>query len=163
MDKAVPDARFVDQLGALIIARDDGLIGGIGISNVSLDHLTRATEVTEIVCVQNYFNIAARDSQPILDACNARGIAFVPFCPLGFPRAQRESIVTNGAVNDIAAAHDATAVQIALAWLLAIAPNVLLIAGTRTRTHLTENIAAFDLSLSDRDIALLDQEFTTGN
>jgi aryl-alcohol dehydrogenase-like predicted oxidoreductase len=163
MDKAVPDARFVDQLGALIAARDDGLIGGIGISNVSLDHLSRAMEVTEIVCVQNYFNLAARDSRPILDECNARGIAFVPFCPLGFPRAQRESITTNQLVNDIAAAHDATAVQVALAWLLAIAPNVLLIAGTRTRTHLAENIAAGDLSLSDRDIALLDREFTTGD
>jgi aryl-alcohol dehydrogenase-like predicted oxidoreductase len=163
MDKALPDARFVDQLGALITARDEGLIGGIGISNVSLDHLVRAMEVTEIVCVQNYFNLAARDSRLILDECNARGIAFAPFCPLGFPRAQRESIRTNQLVIDVAAAHDATAVQVALAWLLAIAPNVLLIAGTRTRTHLAENIAAGDLSLSDRDIALLDQEFTTGD
>jgi len=163
MDKAVPDARFVDQLGALITARDEGLIGGIGISNVSLDHLSRAMEVTEIVCVQNYFNLAARDSRPILDECNARGIAFAPFCPLGFQRAQRESITTNQLVNDVAAAHDATAVQVALAWLLAIAPNVLLIAGTRTRTHLAENIAAGDLSLSDRDVALLDEEFTTGD
>src|SRR6202047_2999816 len=64
MDKAVADQRFVDQLGALIVARDEGLIGGIGISNVSHDHLMRALEVTEIVCVQNFFNLAARHRQP---------------------------------------------------------------------------------------------------
>ena len=85
MDNAAPDARFVDQLGALMTARDEGLIGGIGISNVSRDHLMRALEVTEIVCVQNFFNLAARNSMPILDECSARKIAFVPFCPLGYP------------------------------------------------------------------------------
>lgn len=64
MDNAAPDARFVDQLGALATARDEGLIAGIGISNVSRDHLMRALEVTEIVCVQNFFNLAARHSTP---------------------------------------------------------------------------------------------------
>ena len=64
MDKAAPDARFVDQLGALMTTRDEGLIGGIGISNVSRDHLMRALEVAEIVCVQNFFNLAARHSTP---------------------------------------------------------------------------------------------------
>src|SRR4029077_12537453 len=95
MDNAAPDARFVDQLGALATARDEGLIGGIGISNVSRGHLMRALEVTEIVCVQNYFNLAARVSMPVLDECNAREIVFVPFCPLGFARAQRDTILTN--------------------------------------------------------------------
>ena len=64
MDNATPDARFDDQLGALMTARDKGLIGGIGISNVSHAHLIRALEITEIVCVQNYFNLASRDSLP---------------------------------------------------------------------------------------------------
>jgi aryl-alcohol dehydrogenase-like predicted oxidoreductase len=160
MDNAVPDARFVDQLGALTTARDEGLIGGIGLSNVSRDHLMRALDVTEIVCVQNFFNLAARDSMPVLDECSARKIAFVPFCPLGYPQAQRASILSNLFVNSVAAAHDASAAQVALAWLLAIAPNVLLIPGTRTRDHLAENLAAGGLWLADRDIALLNGEFS---
>jgi pyridoxine 4-dehydrogenase len=160
MDDAAPDARFVDQLGALKTARDEGLIAGIGISNVTRDHLMRALEVTEIVCVQNFFNLAARDSMPILEECSAREIAFVPFCPLGYPKGQREEILTNPVVNSVAAAHDASASQVALAWLLSTAPNVLLIAGTRTRAHLSENLATEGLWLSDRDIARLNQEFT---
>ena len=160
MDNAAPDARFIDQLGALTTARDEGLIAGIGISNITRDHLMRALEVTEIVCVQNFFNLAARDSMPILEECSARQIAFVPFCPLGYPKAQREEILSNLFVNSVAAAHDASAAQVALAWLLAIAPNVLLIAGTRTRAHLAENLAAGRLWLGDRDIALLNEEFS---
>jgi pyridoxine 4-dehydrogenase len=159
MDNGVADARFADQLGALVTARDEGLIGGIGISNVSRDHLMRALEITEIVCVQNFFNLADRHSMPILDECGAREIPFVPFCPLGHPRAQRDAILSNPVVTRIAAAHDATAPQVALAWLLAIAPNVLLIPGTRTRTHLAENLAAGDVWLDDRDIARLNGEF----
>jgi aryl-alcohol dehydrogenase-like predicted oxidoreductase len=160
MDKAAPDARFVDQLGALMTARDEGLIGGIGLSNITRDHLMRALEVTEIVCVQNFFNLAARDSMPILEECSARKIAFVPFCPLGYPREQRDSILSNLFVNSVATAHDASAAQVALAWLLTIAPNVLLIPGTRTRAHLAENLAAGRLWLGDRDIALLNEEFS---
>jgi pyridoxine 4-dehydrogenase len=159
MDNTAPDARFVDQLGALMNARDDGLIGGIGISNVSRGHLMRALEVTEIVCVQNFFNLAARHSMPILDECRAREIAFVPFCPLGHPRTQRDAILTNPGVTDVAAAHGASAAQVALAWLLAVAPNVLLIPGTRTRFHLAENLAAGSLWLGDPEIDLLNREF----
>jgi pyridoxine 4-dehydrogenase len=158
LDNAAPDARFVDQLGALVTARDKGLIGGIGISNVTLAHLTRALEVTEIVCVQNFFNLAARDGLPILEECLAREIAFVPFCPLGFPRTQRDAILTNPVVAGVAAGHDASTAQVALAWLLAIATNVLLIPGTRTRHHLAENLAVGGLSLNDHEIALLNME-----
>ncbi|MDT5244807.1 MAG: hypothetical protein QOD36_2183 [Mycobacterium sp.] len=160
MDNAAPDARFVDQLGALMTARDEGLIGGIGLSNITRDHLMRALEVTEIVCVQNFFNLAARDSKPILEECSAREVAFVPFCPLGYPKAQREEILINPVVNSVAADHEASASQVALAWLLATAPNVLLIPGTRTRTHLGENLAAEGFWLGDRDIALLNEEFS---
>jgi pyridoxine 4-dehydrogenase len=159
MDNDAPDARFVDQLGVLVRARDDGLIGGIGISNVTRGHLLRALEVTEIVCVQNFFNLADHNSLPIVHECTARNIAFVPFCPLGFPRTQREAILTSPAVADVAARHDATAPQVALAWLLALAPNVLLIPGTRTRTHLAENLGACGMWLQDRDIASLDAAF----
>jgi hypothetical protein len=83
MDNAVPDDRFVDQLGAMIQARDEGLIAGIGLSNISHAHLLRALEFTEIVCVQNFFNLVERKSLLILHECLARAIAFVPFCPLG--------------------------------------------------------------------------------
>ena len=159
MDNDVPDARFVDQLGVLARARDEGLIGGIGISNVTRGHLLRALEVTEIVCVQNFFNLADRNSLPIVHECAARGIAFVPFCPLGYPRTQREAILTNPAVAAVAARHDATPPQVALAWLLALGSHMLLIPGTRTRTHLAENLGACRLWLEDRDIAGLDAAF----
>jgi pyridoxine 4-dehydrogenase len=159
MDNDPPDARFVDQLRALVRARDEGLIGGIGISNVTRGHLLRALEVTEIVCVQNFLNLADRTSVPIAHECAVRDIAFVPFCPLGYPRTQREAILTNPAVAAVVARHDATAPQVALAWLLALAPNVLLIPGTRTRTHLADNLRACALWLDDRDIASLDAAF----
>jgi aryl-alcohol dehydrogenase-like predicted oxidoreductase len=157
LDHAVPDQRFVDQLGALVKARDEGLIGGVGVSNVSHRHLRMALEVTDIVCVQNAYNLANRSSEQVLNECTARGIPFVPFCPLGFPKAQRDAIRTNPVVNRIAASHGATPTQVALAWLLAIADNVLLIPGTRTRGHLAENLAAASLSLHDNDITALNE------
>src|ERR1700738_5578885 len=95
MDNGVPDERFVDQLGDLVAARDEGLIAGIGVSNVSGRHLQRALEVTDIVCVQNAYNLADRASEPVLNECTARGIAFVPFCPLGGPKEQTRAIRTN--------------------------------------------------------------------
>ena len=159
MDNDVPDARFVNQLGALVRARDEGLIGGIGISNVTRGHLLRVLEVTEIVCVQNFFNLADRNSRPIVNECSVRNIALVPFCPLGYPRTQREAILANRAVTAVAARHGATARQVALAWLLALGPHMLLIPGTRTRRHLAENLRACGLWLEDRDFASLDAAF----
>jgi pyridoxine 4-dehydrogenase len=159
MDNAVPDARFVDQLGALVTARDEGLIGGIGISNVSRAHLMRALEITEIVCVQNFFNLADRSSTPLLNECTARGIAFVPFCPLGWPKKQHDAIRTNPVVTGIAAGYGATPAQVALAWLLAVADNVLLIPGTGNRGHLAENLGAGLLSLSTDEVANLNAAF----
>ena len=159
MDNAVPDERFVEQLGALVAARDEGLIAGIGISNVTHRHLLRALEVTEIVCVQNAYNLADRSSTQVLNECTTRGIAFVPFCPLGWPKKQHDAIRTNPVVTDIAASHGATPAQVALAWLLAIADNVLLIPGTRSRGHLAENLAAGSLSLQDDEVASLSAAF----
>jgi pyridoxine 4-dehydrogenase len=159
MDKAVPDQRFIDQLGALVAARDEGLIAGIGISNVTHRHLLRALEIADIVCVQNAYNLANRSSTPLLDECAARGIAFVPFCPLGWPKRQHDEIRTNPAVTGIAASRGAAPAQVALAWLLAIADNVLLIPGTGNRGHLAENLAAGSLSLQDDEVAALDAKF----
>jgi pyridoxine 4-dehydrogenase len=159
MDNAVPDDRFVDQLGALVAARDEGLIAGIGVSNVSGRHLLRALEVTDIVCVQNAYNLADRASEPVLNECTARGIAFVPFCPLGWPKKQHHAIRTNPVVTGIAASRGATAAQVALAWLLRIADNVLLIPGTKSRRHLSENLAAGSISLQDDEVANLREAF----
>jgi len=161
LDNAVPDQRFVDQLGALVAARDEGLIAGVGVSNVTRRHLLMALEVTDIVCVQNVYNLANRSSAPVLEECTARDIPFVPFCPLGWPKAQHDAIRTDPVVNRIAASHGATPTQVALAWLLAIADNMLLIPGTRSRDHLTENLAAGSLSLQDDDIASLNEASIT--
>ena len=159
MDNAAPNQRFVDQLGALVAARDEGLITGIGISNVTHRHLLTAVEVTDIVCVQNAYNRADRSSETALQECIARGIAFVPFCPLGWPKTQHDAIRTNPVVTGIAAGHGATPAQVALAWLLAIADNVLLIPGTSSRRHLAENLAAGSMSLDDDEIASLSAAF----
>src|SRR6185437_7762712 len=101
LDDAPVDARFVDQLGALVAARDEGLIGGIGISNVTHQHLLRAIDVTDIACVQNAYSLADRSSQSVLDECHSRGIAFVPFCPLGGSRHEHAAIGTNPIVTEI--------------------------------------------------------------
>ena len=160
VENAVPDARFIDQLGALTAARDEGLIAGVGISNVSLAHLQRAVEVTDVVCVQNAYSLADRTSEPLLIECIARDIAFVPFFPLGGWDAQRDAILSNPVVTAIAARHGALPAQVALAWLLAIAPNVLLIAGTTSCGHLAENLGAADLALADDEIASLTNAFS---
>jgi len=160
LDGAPVDERFVDQLGAMVAARNEGLIAGIGISNITHQHLLRALEITDIVCVQNAFNLADQAARPILDECTARGIAFVPFGPLGSRKDINDAISTNPVVNDIAARHDATPTQVALAWLLAIADNVLLIPGTSSRGHLAENLAAESLLLQDDEIARLTMAFS---
>ena len=148
MDPSEPPGRQFDaQLAAMIQARDEGLIDGIGLSNVSRLHLLRAVDQTEIVCVQNLFNLADRDSLDVLTECTARSIAFVPFCPLGLPGARRRLLLTDPALTTLAARLGATPAQLALAWLLDLAPNILLIPGTRTRVHLAENLSAADVRL----------------
>ena len=144
-----PGRRFDAQLAALVQARDEGLIDGIGISNVARQHLLRATAQTEIVCVQNLFNLADQQSLDVLSECAARNIAFVPFCPLGWPGEVRHRLLTDPVLAALAVRLDATPAQVALAWLLDLAPNILLIPGTRTHAHLTENLGAADVRLDD--------------
>jgi pyridoxine 4-dehydrogenase len=146
---AVPDERFDAQLAALVHARDDGLIDGIGLSNVSRPQLLRAVEQTEIVCVQNLFNAVDQRDPDVLVECAERGIAFVPYCPLGWPQRVRDQIRTSPVMVALAGRLGATPTQVALAWLLDLAPNVLLIPGTRTRAHLSENLRAADVVLDD--------------
>jgi pyridoxine 4-dehydrogenase len=144
------DARFDDQLAAMIQAREEGVIAGIGLSNVSLEQLGHAADRTEIVCVQNLFHLADRGSAPVLQECVRRGIAFVPFCPLGLPRGAANPVLTSPVVIQTAARLGVTPPQVALQWLLQLAPNVLLIPGTGSTGHLLENLAAEYVSLDDR-------------
>ncbi|GIF53047.1 aryl-alcohol dehydrogenase-like predicted oxidoreductase [Asanoa ferruginea] len=150
-----PGARFDAQLAALVRARDEGLIDGVGISSVSRAHLLRAVDQTDIVCVQNLFNLADQGSRDVLDECAARDIAFVPYCPLGLPGEQRHRLLTNPVLAAVAARLGATPAQVALAWLLDLAPNILLIPGTRTRSHLAENLDATTVRLDDAARAAL--------
>ncbi|HEX7995795.1 MAG TPA: oxidoreductase [Streptosporangiaceae bacterium] len=155
MDNADPDERFDDQLAAMAKARDEGLIGGVGLSNVTREHLLRALAVTDIACVQNPMNLADRASMPVLEECHARGIAFVPFVPLGSAFARGNPVLGDPRVTAIAARLGHTPAQVALAWLLSLRPNVLLIPGTSSTQHLEENMAAADIELDTEARELL--------
>ncbi|MDX1889767.1 oxidoreductase [Mycolicibacterium sp. 050158] len=138
---------FDRQLTAMIAARDDGLIGGIGLSSISAEHLRIALDRTEIVTVQNAYNLVDRTSQPVLDLCTAHGISFVPFFPLGSGFTAENPVLGHPVVTKAAADLGYTPAQIALAWTLAAAPNVLLIPGTSSVRHLEENLAVRDIAL----------------
>jgi diketogulonate reductase-like aldo/keto reductase len=140
----------------MVAARDEGLIAGIGLSNVSLDQLKHAAAGTAIVCVQNLFHLAFRYGTPVLEECLRRGIAFVPFCPLGWPRGQDNPVLTSPVVIQTAARLGITPAQVALQWLLQLAPNVLLIPGTGSAAHLRENLAAERVTLDDEALRDLD-------
>ena len=159
MNDSRPGRRFDAQLASLVRARDEGLIGGIGLSNISREHLHRALTQTPIVCVQNLFNLADQRALDILHDCTSRGIAFVPFFPLGWPRGAQNAVLTSPVLVDLATRLAATPAQIALAWLLDLAPNVLLIPGTRTRGHLDENIRAGLIHIDEATRRELDQHF----
>lgn len=155
MDAARPDQRFDGQLTAMIAAREEGLIGGIGLSNISRGHLLRALDRTPIACVQNPLNLAHRGSMPILEECRARGIAFVPFFPLGSGFGQANPVLSNERLLATANRLGHAPAQVALAWLLGLAPNVLLIPGTSSVRHLEQNLAAADLELDEHTQAQL--------
>jgi pyridoxine 4-dehydrogenase len=148
-DGTAPGQRFDDQLAAMVRARDEGLIGGVGLSNVTREQLLHALEHTPVACVQNPLNLADRASLPVLQECTARGIAFVPFFPLGSGFGRANPVLDNERVRSIAGRLGRTPAQIALAWLLDLAPNVLLIPGTSSVRHLEENVAAADVVLDD--------------
>ena len=142
---------FPRQLEAMVAARDEGLIDGIGLSSVSADHLRMALDHTEVVCVQNAYNLVDRTSQPLLDLCTEHGIAFVPFFPLGSGFTADNPVLGHPAVVREAGRLGRTPAQVALAWTLSLAPNVLLIPGTSSVAHLEENTAVADITL-DADV-----------
>src|SRR6516162_4954177 len=147
-----------DQLAEMIALRDEGKIGAIGMSSVPLEVLRRALPAG-IVCVQNAYSLIDRAQEETLAACKAQGgegIAWVPFFPLGSSLPGFPKVSDNAVVADIAGEVGATPAQVGLAWLLAHAPNTLLIPGTRSIAHLEENIGAADVALSAGAIARLD-------
>ena len=128
-----------------------GLIRHLGVSNVSPKQFKEAEAIAEIVCVQNFYNVAQRQDDEFLDDLAAKGIAYVPFFPLGgFTPLQ------SSALDAVAASLEATPMQVALAWLLQRSPNILLIPGTSSVQHLRENLQAATLQLPEEMVARLD-------
>jgi pyridoxine 4-dehydrogenase len=149
------DVPFADQLDMMIALRDEGLIAGIGLSNATLEQYNEARARTEVVCVQNAYNLADRSDQAVFDACQADGVPYVPFFPLGSAFHPENPVLGTPAVKETAQRLDATPAQVALAWLLHLAPNVLLIPGTSSPEHLDENLAAGELVLDQAAIDAL--------
>jgi pyridoxine 4-dehydrogenase len=137
-------------LETLLALRDEGLIRHLGVSNVTAGEFALARTIAPVACVQNLYNLSRREDDPLVDACAAAGIAYVPYFPVGGFQP-----VTAERLDAVAARHQATAPQVALAWLLARSPNILPIPGTSSLEHLAENIAAGALQLSPEDIAEL--------
>ena len=141
-----PNVPLEESIGALVGLRDEGKIAHIGLSNVSLEQLTRAREIVPVVSVQNRYSIEFRDSDPVLDECEREEIAFIPWFPLG-----SGGLTSEGPIARIAQAHDASPFQVAIAWLLARSPVMLPIPGTSSLDHLEENVAAAGLRLAQEE------------
>ncbi|MPY54381.1 aldo/keto reductase [Streptomyces acidicola] len=146
-----PEVPLADQLGALAELKAEGKIRHIGLSEVTVEQLKEARSITEIAGVQNLYNLVTRQSQAVLDYATAENIAFIPW----FPMAMGKLAQPGSPVADLAAELDATPAQVALAWLLHISPVVLPIPGTTSLDHLTENLQAAKLSLTDDEVARL--------
>jgi aryl-alcohol dehydrogenase-like predicted oxidoreductase len=143
-----PKVPFEESLGALVQLRDEGKIRRIGLSNVSVDELERGLALTEIVTVQNRYNLTDRSSEDVLEACEQRGIGFIPWFPLATGNLARRG----GPLDEIARRHEATPAQVALAWLLARSEVMLPIPGTSSVEHLEENLGAGRLRLDPDEI-----------
>lgn len=141
------DVPFDEQLAAMIALREEGLISGIGVSTVTLEEYRFAMAATEIACVQNAYSVADRSDQAVFDACAADGVPYVPYFPLGSAFFPDKPVLGHPAVVSTAERIGATPAQVALAWLLQRAPNVLLIPGTSSLGHLEDNLAAADVVL----------------
>ena len=158
------DVPFDEQVDAMVELRGEGHIGALGLSNVTAEQYSKARAKSEIACVQNAYNIADRSDQELFDVCAADGVAYVPFFPLGSAFNTVNPVLEAPAVKDAAQRLQITPAQVALAWLLALAPTVLLIPGTSSLFHLEENLAAGRLQLDDEALAsLAPDEGNTGS
>jgi aryl-alcohol dehydrogenase-like predicted oxidoreductase len=147
---------FADQIATMTSLRDAGLIGGIGLSNVTIDDYLTARSEIDVACVQNAYNLTDRSDHLLFDACRDDGVPYVPFFPLGSAFFPENPVLQAPAVVETASRLGATRAQVALAWLLSRAPTVLLIPGTSSLSHLEENLAAGDLVLDDTASAALE-------
>jgi pyridoxine 4-dehydrogenase len=145
------EGSIAEPLTVLAELKSQGLIRHLGLSNVSPEQLAEAQTITEIVCIQNLYNVAHRHDDAFIEDLAEQGIAYVPFFPLGgFTPLQSSEL------NAVAASLQATPMQVALAWLLQRSPNILLIPGTSSVAHLRENLKAATLELPSDMLATLD-------
>jgi pyridoxine 4-dehydrogenase len=145
------EGSIAEPLAVLAGLKQQGLIRHLGLSNVTPQQLAEAQKITEIVCVQNFYNVAHRNDDEFVDDLAKQGIAYVPFFPLG-----GFSPLQSSTLDAAAASMQATPMQVALAWLLQRSPNILLIPGTSSVEHLRENLEAAALQLPSEIIANLD-------
>lgn len=141
-----------EQFGLMRELQDEGKVRHLGLSEVSVEEVKAAQEVFQVATVQNLYNLTNRKAQDVLEHCQQQGIGFIPW----FPLAAGKLAEPGGAVAEIAAAHDATPGQVALAWLLARSPVMLPIPGTGSVVHLEENVAAAELKLTRDELLSLD-------
>jgi pyridoxine 4-dehydrogenase len=142
-----------EQFGIMKEMQDEGLVRHLGLSEVSVDEIKAAQEVFTVATVQNLYNLTSRGSEDVLEYCESQGIGFIPW----FPLAAGDLAKPGGPVAEAAEAHDATAGQIALAWLLRRSEVMLPIPGTGSVEHLEENVGAAEIELTDEEFAALDR------
>jgi aryl-alcohol dehydrogenase-like predicted oxidoreductase len=148
-----PDTNFEASVEAFAGLKDEGLVDHVGLSNVSVEQLETARDHVEVATVQNRYNLANRDSEEVLDACEEYGIGFMPW----FPVAAGDLDGVGDLLDEVAANHDATRYQVALAWLLHHSDVMLPIPGTSDPDHLAENVAASRIELTEAEYARLDE------
>jgi aryl-alcohol dehydrogenase-like predicted oxidoreductase len=142
---------ITEPLTVLAELKQQGLIRHLGVSNVTAEQLAEAQTITDIVCVQNFYNVAQRSDDRFIDELARQGIPYVPFFPLGGFTPLQSSVL-----DDVAATVNATPMQVALAWLLQRSSNIALIPGTSSINHLRENLEASALEIPAEEIARLD-------
>jgi pyridoxine 4-dehydrogenase len=140
-----------EQFGLMKELHDEGKVRHLGLSEVSVEEIRAAQQFFDVATVQNHYNLTDRQHEEVLDYCAQQGIGFIPW----FPLAAGRLAAPGGVAAEIAAAHDATPGQVALAWLLARSPVVLPIPGTASVEHLEENVAAAELDLTADEVARL--------
>lgn len=146
-----PDAPIEDSVGALADMQAEGKIRHIGLSNVDVNELRKAQSTTTIVSVQNRYNLLERDSESMVDLCQAEGLGFIPWFPLG----EGHLVRSNYELERIAQAHNATTAQVAIRWLLQRSPTILPIPGTSSIRHVEENVAAALIELTQAEFEIL--------
>jgi pyridoxine 4-dehydrogenase len=150
-DHGLEEGSIAEQVSVLADLKRQGLIRQIGVSNVTATQVAEAQTITDVVCVQNNYNLAHRGDDALIDDLARQGIAYVPFFPLG-----GFSPLQSSTLSAVAERLGATPLQVALAWLLHRSPNILLIPGTSSVAHLRENLAAGELTLTPEALAELD-------